>query len=28
VKVYRGLMTACAVAAMAIGCVWFTGFSW
>jgi ABC-type nickel/cobalt efflux system permease component RcnA len=28
VKVYRGLMTACGVAAMIIGCVWFTGFSW
>ena len=28
VQVYRGLMTACGVAAIAIGCVWFAGFSW
>lgn len=28
VKVYRGLMGACAVAAMAIGCLWFAGKSW
>jgi hypothetical protein len=27
-KFYRRLMTACAVAAMIIGCVWFAGFSW
>ena len=25
---YRRLMTGCAVAAMAIGCVWFAGYSW
>jgi hypothetical protein len=25
---YRRLMTACAIAAMAIGCVWFAGYSW
>ncbi|MCG6956000.1 MAG: sulfite exporter TauE/SafE family protein [Gemmatimonadetes bacterium] len=28
VKIYRGLMSTCAVAAMVIGCVWFTGWSW
>lgn len=28
VKIYRGLMRTCAVAAMAIGCIWFSGFSW
>jgi len=27
-KIYRGLMSACAIAAMAIGCLWFTGKSW
>lgn len=27
-KIYRGLMSTCAVAAMAIGCVWFAGWSW
>jgi len=27
-KIYRGLMTTCAVAAMAIGCLWFAGKSW
>ena len=28
VKIYRGLMSTCAVAAMVIGCVWFAGKSW
>jgi hypothetical protein len=28
VKFYRGLMTTCAIAAMIIGCVWFSGHSW
>ncbi len=28
VNIYRGLMGACAVAAMVIGCLWFTGKSW
>jgi ABC-type nickel/cobalt efflux system permease component RcnA len=28
VKFYRYLMTTCAVAAMIIGCVWFSGYSW
>lgn len=28
VKLYRALMTTCAIAAMVIGCVWFAGFSW
>jgi ABC-type nickel/cobalt efflux system permease component RcnA len=28
VTLYRRLMTACAIAAMAIGCVWFAGYSW
>ncbi|HEV2434533.1 MAG TPA: sulfite exporter TauE/SafE family protein, partial [Verrucomicrobiae bacterium] len=28
VNLYRGLMGTCAVAAMAIGCVWFAGHSW
>ena len=28
VKIYRGLMSTCAVAAMAIGCIWFAGKSW
>jgi ABC-type nickel/cobalt efflux system permease component RcnA len=28
VKVYRGLMGACAMAAMVIGCIWFMGKSW
>jgi ABC-type nickel/cobalt efflux system permease component RcnA len=28
VRVYRGLMTTCGVAAMVIGCVWLAGFSW
>jgi|SRR5882724_10190845 len=28
VKVYRGLMGTCAVAAMIVGCLWFAGFSW
>jgi sulfite exporter TauE/SafE len=27
-KVYRGLMSTCAVAAMVIGCIWFAGKSW
>ena len=27
-KVYRGLMGACAMAAMVIGCIWFMGKSW
>ena len=28
VQIYRGLMSACAVAAMVIGCIWFAGNSW
>lgn len=28
VQIYRGLMSACAVAAMVIGCIWFAGWSW
>ena len=28
VNVYRSLMGTCAVAAMAIGCIWFAGLSW
>jgi len=28
VKIYRGLMSACGVAAMVIGCVWLAGKSW
>jgi len=28
VQIYRGLMGTCAVAAMAIGCIWFAGKSW
>jgi sulfite exporter TauE/SafE len=28
VNIYRGLMGTCAVAAMAIGCIWFVGQSW
>lgn len=28
VKLYKGLMTTCAIAAMIIGCVWFAGFNW
>lgn len=28
VNIYRGLMSTCAVAAMAIGCIWFAGGSW
>ncbi len=28
VQIYRGLMSACAVAAMVIGCIWFAGGSW
>jgi len=28
VKIYRGLMGTCAVAAMVIGCIWFAGKSW
>jgi ABC-type nickel/cobalt efflux system permease component RcnA len=28
VKIYRGLMSVCGIAAMIIGCVWFAGFSW
>jgi len=28
VQLYRRLMTACAIAAMVIGCVWFSGYSW
>jgi ABC-type nickel/cobalt efflux system permease component RcnA len=28
VQIYRGLMGACAVAAMVIGCIWFAGRSW
>jgi sulfite exporter TauE/SafE len=28
VKIYRGLMGSCAVAAMVIGCIWFAGKSW
>jgi sulfite exporter TauE/SafE len=28
VKIYRGLMSTCAVAAMVIGCLWFAGWSW
>jgi len=27
-RIYRGLMTTCALAAMAIGCLWFAGKSW
>jgi sulfite exporter TauE/SafE len=27
-RIYRHLMSTCAVAAMIIGCVWFAGYSW